>query len=34
MGHTKKQSEEVSQNTNIVEDPTEGMPETKLELPE
>ena len=30
MGHTKKQSE----NTNIVEDTTEDMSETKLESPE
>ena len=32
MGRTKKQSEEVPQNTNIVEDTTDSMSETKLEL--
>ena len=32
MGRTKKQSEEVPQNTNIVEDATDGVSETKLEL--
>ena len=32
MGRTKKQSKEVPQNTNIVEDATDGVSETKLEL--
>ena len=32
MGRTKKQSEEVPQNTNIVEDATDNVSETKLEL--
>ena len=32
MGRTKKQSEEVSENTNIVEDTTDSMSETVLDL--